>query len=234
MVEVRLPKCRLFFTQQEIESLLKRDPELWEAALRRGRNLRPRMAGPRKRHSVASVQDTCPPGPGDRVLGWIPILRSFNRSSSLLPSRSSTSTSFTETSSASAICSGVRPRENWSVLTFLCSEIREQTSCASPFEIPTRSAISRSLHPSRCSHHIRASRLRCCPPGMAALRDVLASAGGKHGKEAWHMLSIVVGAFCWFAAGMLLSDAMATLVIALRYHRRRREVPERCDGKTCN
>lgn len=37
MVEVRLPKCRLFFTQQEIESLLKRDPELWEAALRRGK-----------------------------------------------------------------------------------------------------------------------------------------------------------------------------------------------------
>lgn len=37
MVEIRLPKCRLFFTQQEIESLLKRDPELWEAALRRGK-----------------------------------------------------------------------------------------------------------------------------------------------------------------------------------------------------
>lgn len=37
MVEIRLPKCRLFFTQQEIESLLKRDPELWARALERGK-----------------------------------------------------------------------------------------------------------------------------------------------------------------------------------------------------
>lgn len=46
------------------------------------------------------------------------------------------------------------------------------------------------------------------------------------------MLSIVVGAFCWFAAGMLVTDAMATVLDAVRYYRRRREeVRERCDGE---
>jgi hypothetical protein len=37
MIEIRLPKCRVFLTEQEIESLLKHDPELWEAALKRGK-----------------------------------------------------------------------------------------------------------------------------------------------------------------------------------------------------
>jgi hypothetical protein len=37
MIEVRLPKCRVFLTEQEIESLLKHDPELWEVALKRGK-----------------------------------------------------------------------------------------------------------------------------------------------------------------------------------------------------
>ncbi|MDI7245860.1 MAG: hypothetical protein QME92_00060 [Bacillota bacterium] len=37
MIEIRLPKCRLFLSEAEIESLLKRDPELWEAALKRGK-----------------------------------------------------------------------------------------------------------------------------------------------------------------------------------------------------
>lgn len=48
------------------------------------------------------------------------------------------------------------------------------------------------------------------------------------------MLSTLVGAFCWFAAGMLLSDAVRTLMSTIRYQRKRREVPERCDGKTCD
>lgn len=37
MIEIRLPKCRVFLTEREIESLLKHDPELWEAALKRGK-----------------------------------------------------------------------------------------------------------------------------------------------------------------------------------------------------
>ena len=37
MIEIRLRKCRLFLTEEEVEHLLKHDPELWEAALRRGK-----------------------------------------------------------------------------------------------------------------------------------------------------------------------------------------------------
>ncbi|HHY33919.1 MAG: hypothetical protein GX492_05230 [Firmicutes bacterium] len=37
MIEIRLPKCRLFLTEEEVEHLLKHDPELWEAALKRGK-----------------------------------------------------------------------------------------------------------------------------------------------------------------------------------------------------
>ncbi|MEW6229374.1 MAG: hypothetical protein AB1700_15005 [Bacillota bacterium] len=37
MVEIRLPKCRLFLTEEEVKHLLKHDPELWETALRRGK-----------------------------------------------------------------------------------------------------------------------------------------------------------------------------------------------------
>ena len=50
MVEIRLPKCRLFLTEQEVEHLLKRDPELWEAALKRGKAiLRARQRNARQR-----------------------------------------------------------------------------------------------------------------------------------------------------------------------------------------
>lgn len=57
MIEVRLPKCRVFLTEQEIESLLKHDPELWEAALKRGkaitraRQRRERQQKEDKRHA---------------------------------------------------------------------------------------------------------------------------------------------------------------------------------------
>lgn len=37
MIEIRLRKCRVFLTAEEVERLLKHDPELWEAALRRGK-----------------------------------------------------------------------------------------------------------------------------------------------------------------------------------------------------
>jgi hypothetical protein len=37
MIEVRLPKCRLFLTEEEVQRLLKHDPALWEAALKRGK-----------------------------------------------------------------------------------------------------------------------------------------------------------------------------------------------------
>lgn len=50
MVEIRLPKCRLFLTEQAVEHLLKRDPELWEAALKRGKAiLRARQRNARQR-----------------------------------------------------------------------------------------------------------------------------------------------------------------------------------------
>ncbi len=37
MIEIQLPKCRLFLTEEEVQSLLKHEPELWEAALKRGK-----------------------------------------------------------------------------------------------------------------------------------------------------------------------------------------------------
>lgn len=37
MVQIRLPKCWVLLTEREIEDLLKRDPELWETALKRGK-----------------------------------------------------------------------------------------------------------------------------------------------------------------------------------------------------
>jgi hypothetical protein len=37
VIEIRLRKCRLFLTEEEVEHLLKHDPELWETALRRGK-----------------------------------------------------------------------------------------------------------------------------------------------------------------------------------------------------
>ena len=36
MIEVKLTKCTLYLTEQEINGLLAQDPVLWEAAIRRG------------------------------------------------------------------------------------------------------------------------------------------------------------------------------------------------------
>lgn len=37
MLEIRLPKCVIYLTEQELQSLLSRDPDLWREALRRGK-----------------------------------------------------------------------------------------------------------------------------------------------------------------------------------------------------
>lgn len=39
LIEVKMPKCTLFFTQQELQHLLSRDPELWAIAIRRGKHI---------------------------------------------------------------------------------------------------------------------------------------------------------------------------------------------------
>jgi hypothetical protein len=50
MIEIRLKKYRLFLTEQELQSLLARDPELWATAIRRGKGvLRARAAARRQR-----------------------------------------------------------------------------------------------------------------------------------------------------------------------------------------
>ena len=37
MIELKLTKCTLFLTEQEINGLLAQNPALWEAAIRRGK-----------------------------------------------------------------------------------------------------------------------------------------------------------------------------------------------------
>ncbi|AEG16994.1 hypothetical protein Desku_3518 [Desulfofundulus kuznetsovii DSM 6115] len=37
LIEIRLTRCRLFLTEPELISLLARDPELWKAAIKRGK-----------------------------------------------------------------------------------------------------------------------------------------------------------------------------------------------------
>ena len=50
MIEIRLRKCRVFLTEEEVEHLLKHDPELWEAALKRGKAIvRARQRSERQR-----------------------------------------------------------------------------------------------------------------------------------------------------------------------------------------
>lgn len=50
MIEIRLPKCRLFLTEEEVEHLLKHDPELWAVALKRGKAImRARQRSERQR-----------------------------------------------------------------------------------------------------------------------------------------------------------------------------------------
>lgn len=36
-VEIKLPKCKVFLTRQEISNLLAKDPELFETAIKRGK-----------------------------------------------------------------------------------------------------------------------------------------------------------------------------------------------------
>jgi hypothetical protein len=37
LIEIRLTKCRLYLTEQELIGLLARDHELWKAAIKRGK-----------------------------------------------------------------------------------------------------------------------------------------------------------------------------------------------------
>lgn len=38
-IEIKLTKCRLFFTEPELQQLLKHEPELWQKAIRRGKGV---------------------------------------------------------------------------------------------------------------------------------------------------------------------------------------------------
>lgn len=38
-IEIQLPKCRVFLTPDEISRLLQRDPDLFAAALKRGKGI---------------------------------------------------------------------------------------------------------------------------------------------------------------------------------------------------
>jgi ribosomal protein L37AE/L43A len=58
MIEIKMTKCRLFLTEPELESLLARDPELWAAAIKRGKGiLRARAAA---RRDTRWHKYTCP------------------------------------------------------------------------------------------------------------------------------------------------------------------------------
>jgi len=49
VIEIRLKKYRLFLTENELQSLLARDPDLWKTAIRRGKAvLRARAARKRE------------------------------------------------------------------------------------------------------------------------------------------------------------------------------------------
>jgi len=48
-VEIKLTKCRLFFTEQELQQLLAHEPELWQEAIKRGKAfIRARVAARRE------------------------------------------------------------------------------------------------------------------------------------------------------------------------------------------
>ncbi len=40
LIEIKMPKCTLFFTQQELQQLLARDPALWARSGTRGKGVR--------------------------------------------------------------------------------------------------------------------------------------------------------------------------------------------------
>lgn len=49
LIEIQLPKCKVFLTQEEIRRLLLRDRELYEEGIRRGKSiLRARAARERE------------------------------------------------------------------------------------------------------------------------------------------------------------------------------------------
>lgn len=49
------------------------------------------------------------------------------------------------------------------------------------------------------------------------------------------IVETLVSVFCLVAAGMLLTDAVATLLSTFWHHRKRRGVSERCEGeRTCD
>lgn len=53
MIEIKMPKCVLYLTEQEIQSLLSRDPELWKLAIGRGKGItRARQTRERVRKKV--------------------------------------------------------------------------------------------------------------------------------------------------------------------------------------
>lgn len=39
LIEIKMPKCTLFFTQQELQQLLARDRDLWVRAIKRGKHI---------------------------------------------------------------------------------------------------------------------------------------------------------------------------------------------------
>lgn len=61
MIELKLTKCTLFLTEQEINGLLAQNPALWEAAIRRGKAI--------KRHEQAkqrmSIKEVIEPNGGN-------------------------------------------------------------------------------------------------------------------------------------------------------------------------
>ena len=54
MIEVKLTKCTLFLTEQEINGLLAQNPALWEAAIQRGKAIK-RHEQAKQRNSIKEV-----------------------------------------------------------------------------------------------------------------------------------------------------------------------------------
>lgn len=53
MLEIKLTKCLLLLTEQELQSLLRRDPELWRRALGRGKAAKRQQRFERPRGTAA-------------------------------------------------------------------------------------------------------------------------------------------------------------------------------------
>ncbi|RKO67042.1 hypothetical protein [Desulfofundulus salinus] len=66
LIEIRLTRCRLFLTETELISLLARDPELWKAAIRRGKAIirareRKQRTGPARPLTYGAAGSSRPP-----------------------------------------------------------------------------------------------------------------------------------------------------------------------------